>query len=265
MRLACAAGFASKLLAPLSGWRPRIRENLNRVLPELSEDEVARLEREVPKNFGRSFIEIFSPDDLVAQVKDEELKGPGIAALAAAKEQGRPVLLVTGHIGNYDAIRVALLMQGYPVGGLYKPMANRYFNEHYVRAIEKIGKPMFSKDRSGMASMLRFLRKGGMLGIVLDQHIEGGAPVDFMGTPAATALSAAELALKFDALVVPVYGIRRADLGFELIVGNEIPKGSAEEITQALNDDLAVQVRAHPEQWIWMHRRWRPLPNRPNP
>ena len=81
-----------------------------------------------------------------------------------------------------------------------------------------------------------------------------------MGEPALTALSAAELALKFDALVVPVYGIRRPDLGFDLIVGQEIPKGNAEEMTQALNDDLEAQVRAHPEQWIWMHRRWRPAP-----
>lgn len=263
LRLQFAAGFASRLVAPVAGWRRRIRDNLTTVLPELAPHEVKRLEREVPANVGRTFVEIYSPNELVARVKHEDLIGPGVQALEDARQQGRPALLVTGHIGNYDAVRIALLMRGYRVGGLYKPMANRHFNEHYVRAIEKIGKPMFPKSRAGMAGMLRFLRQGGMLGIVLDQYMAQGAPLHFMGEPALTALSAAELALKFDALLIPVYGIRRPDSGFDLIIGQEIPKGSAEEMTQALNDDLAVQVHAHPEQWIWMHRRWRPAPGVP--
>jgi len=258
MRLRLAASFASRIIAPIAGWRRRIRDNLTKILPGLPSSEIKRLEREVPENVGRTFVEIYSPNEFMARMKNEELTGPGVQALEDARQNGRPVLLVTGHIGNYDAVRIALLLRGYPVGGLYKPMANPYFNEHYVRAIEKIGKPMFPKSRAGMAGMLKFLRKGGMLGIVLDQHMARGAPLTFMGEPALTALSAAELALKFDALVVPVYGIRRPDLGFDLIVGHEIPKGSAEEMTQALNDDLEVQVNAHPEQWIWMHRRWRP-------
>lgn len=260
-RLRFAGGFASWVVAPLAGWRRRIRDNLKRVLPELPPTEVERLVREVPANVGRAFAEIYSPEELIARVKNEELTGPGVAALEQAGRQGRSTLLVTGHIGNYDAVRVALLMRGYRVAGLYKPMANRFFNEHYIEAIEKVGKPMFSKNRAGMADMIRFLRHGGMLGIVLDQYMAHGAPLNFMGEPALTALSAAELALKFDAVVIPVYGIRRPDFGFDLIVGKEIPKGTAEEMTQALNDDLEAQVRTHPEQWIWMHRRWRPAPD----
>ena len=263
MRLQFAAGLTSRFIAPLAGWRRRIRDNLVRIFPDLSQEEIKRLEREVPANVGRALIEIYSPGELVERVKDEELTGPGVAALEKAKNEGRPALLVTGHIGNYDAVRIGLLRRGYRVGGLYKPMANRYFNEHYVQAIQKIGKPMFPKSRAGMGSMLKFLRGGGMLGIVLDQYMANGAELEFMGEPAMTALSAADLALKFDALIVPVYGIRRPDYGFDLIIGQEIPKGTAEEMTQALNDDLEVQVNAHPEQWIWMHRRWRPAPKPP--
>lgn len=258
LRLRLAASFTARVISPLAGWKKRIRENLAAILPEMPADEVARLERAVPENFGRTFIEIYSPAEFIARTKDAELTGPGVRALEEAKRNKRPVLLVTGHIGNYDAVRIALLQRGYPVGGLYKPMSNRYFNEDYVRAIEAVGKPMFPRDRAGMGNMLRFLRQGGMLGIVLDQYQAYGARLSFMGETAPTALSAAELALKFDALVIPVYGIRRPDLSFKLIVGAEIPKGSAEEITQALNDDLEKQVRAYPDQWIWMHRRWRP-------
>lgn len=259
-RLQFASALAAHLIAPLAGWRRRIRDNLATIFPELSTSEIRRLEKEVPGNVGRTFVEIYSSDEFSARIKTEELTGPGVDALEKARAEGRPVLLVTGHIGNYDAMRAALIARGYPVGGLYKPMANRFFNAHYVRAMEQIGTPMFPKNRSGMGSMLKFLRKGGMLGIVIDQYVAHGAPLSFMDEPALTALSAAEIALKLDALVVPVYGIRRPDLGFDLIVSHEIPKGTPEEMTQALNDDLAEQVRAHPEQWIWMHRRWRPRP-----
>ena len=186
------------------------------------------------------------------------MTGEGVAALEAAHEAGRPVLLVTGHIGNYDAARAALLARGYRVGGLYRPMNNPYFNDHYVQAISRIGTPLFPRGRQGLGDMVRFLRSGGMLGIVIDQYMRAGVELDFMGHPALTALSAAELALRYDALVVPTYGIRQPNgLDFDLVFEAPIPAGTPEAMTQALNDSLAAQVRQHPDQWLWTHRRWK--------
>ncbi len=87
-------------------------------------------------------------------------------------------------------------------------MNNPYFNEHYVAAISKIGEPLFARDKKGMAGMIRFLREGGMLGLLIDQHMSHGARLSFFGHDAMTALSAAEMALKYDALIFPVYAIR---------------------------------------------------------
>jgi len=248
----------SRIIAPLAGYRQRIRDNLALVLPNLSEVEVARIIRAVPDNVGRTVIEIYSGAEFVAHAVQHPLTGEGVAALEAAHRAGRPVILVTGHFGNYDASRAALIARGYRVGALYMPMANRHFNEHYVRAISGIGTPLFPRGRAGLSDMVRHLRSGGMLGMLIDQHMSHGEELTFFGHEALTALSAAGLALKYDALLVPTYAVRKDDgLSFDIVVEPPIPHGTPEVMTQALNDSLEALVRSHLDQWFWIHRRWK--------
>ncbi|MEZ5754603.1 MAG: lysophospholipid acyltransferase family protein [Paracoccaceae bacterium] len=256
-RRALAAALMTRIVAPLGGYRARIRENLALVCPDLPETELRRMEMEVPRSMGRTLAELYSASDFVARVAQEPLQGAGVPALEEAHRTGRPVLLVTGHLGNYDAIRGGLIARGYRVGGLYRPMDNAFFNEHYVAAISRIGTPLFPRGRKGLAEMLRFLKGGGMLGVVLDQSMGDGAMLSFFGKPALTALSPVEMALRHDALVIPTYGLRRADGGFDLLIEAPIPPGDPETMTQALNNSLEAQVRAHMDQWLWTHRRWK--------
>jgi KDO2-lipid IV(A) lauroyltransferase len=249
------------IIAPLAGYDKRVRENLALIRPDLPQEEVARLMRAVPRNVGRTLIEIYSGAEFVARAAAEPLKGEGLAALDQAHAAGRPVILVTGHFGNYDASRAALIARGFPVGALYRPMGDADFNAHYVRAISRIGTPVFPRNRAGLADMVRFLRSGGMLGLLMDQHIGAGVVLQFMGQPAMTALSAADLALRYDALVVPTYAVRRADgLDFDIIIEAPIPHGTPEAMTQAINDSLDRLVRQHMDQWFWIHRRWKVPP-----
>lgn len=248
----------SRIIAPAAGYRQRVRENLALVLPDLPPDEVERIARAVPDNVGRTVIEIYSGAEFVAHAVRHPLTGGGVAALEEAHRAGRPVILVTGHFGNYDASRAALIARGYRVGALYMEMANRHFNDHYVRAISGIGEPLFPRGRAGLADMVRHLKSGGMLGMLVDQHMRHGEPLNFFGEPALTALSAAELALRYDALLVPTYAVRAKDgLSFDIIVESPIPHGTAEAMTQALNDSLETLVRQHLDQWFWIHRRWK--------
>lgn len=246
------------IISPLAGYDKRVRDNLALIMPELPQAEVKRMIREVPRNVGRTLIEIYSGAEFIARATAEPLKGDGLAALDQAHADGRPVILVTGHFGNYDASRAALIARGYRVGALYRPMGDPDFNAHYVKAISRIGTPVFPRGRAGLADMVRFLRSGGMLGLLMDQQVSSGVALDFMGQPAMTALSAADLALKYNALVVPTYAVRRAGgLDFDIIIEKPIPHGSAEEMTQALNDSLGRLVRQYPDQWFWIHRRWK--------
>jgi len=257
-RIPLAGWVMSRIVAPLAGHRRRIRDNLARALPGLPAAEMRRLLLAVPDNIGRTIAEIWSGAEFVDRVRTLPLEGEGVATLEAARERGQPVILAGGHIGNYDAVRGALIARGYSFGGLYKPMKNRAFNERYVAAISAVGRPLFPKGRPGMGEMVRFLRAGGALGILTDQAVRKGRIHTFFGQPAMTATSAADLALRYDAPLLTFYGIRQPDgLSFRLFVGGPIPRSDARTMTQALNDDLERMVRAHPEQWFWIHRRWK--------
>lgn len=257
-RVPLTGWVVSRLLAPLAGYRGRIRENLARIRPDLPRAEVNRLVLAVPDNMGRTLAEIYSGAEFVSHIKDIPLEGPGVATLVTARAENRPVVLVTGHFGNYDVARAALIARGYRVGGLYKPMRNRLFNAHYEQAIMALGKPLFPRGPKGLADMVRFLKSGGMLGLVMDQHMHHGEELTFFNVPAMTATSAADLALRYSADLIPIYGIRQPDgLSFRIQVGVPIPHGDPRDMTQALNDNLESLVRDHMDQWLWVHRRWK--------
>lgn len=259
--------LTANVLGPIGGFRKRVRENLAHVLPDLPKDEVRRLARAVPNNAGRTLIEIYSGEEFVKRAIEAPIEGPGLACLEKARAEGRPVILVTGHMGNYDAVRANLIHRGYNMGALYRRMSNPYFNEHYVKSISRIGTPMFEQGRRGMVEMVRHIKAGGILGILTDLYVTRGVPLDYFGQKARTSLVTAELALKFNAALIPVYGLREPDgLSFRIVAQDEIPHSDPETMTQAVNDGLESLVRDHMDQWFWIHRRWKnatPRPGKP--
>ena len=255
-RLAVADFLMSWVFAPLAGYRQRIRNNLALVRPDLPPEEVARLCRRIPGNVGRFITEVTSVDDFRARVSPSPMTGPGVDALLAALDAKRPVVMVSGHFGNFDAVRVALTHRGYAIGALYRPHDDPYVDAHYTAMLSGIAEPIFPKGRRGLGAMLKFLRQGNALAILVDQHVKDGAPLTFFGKPAATTLSAAEMALKYKAPLVPAYGIRRGK-SFDVIIEDEIPPTTPKEMMQAVNDSLEARIRADMDQWLWIHRRWK--------
>lgn len=257
-RVPLAGWLTSRVLAPLAGYDRRVRENLAHVMPHLPEREVRRLMRAVPDNAGRTMIELYSTRDFRKHARCCPVSGPGLEAIRAARAEGRPVIFVTGHFGNFNAARVAMIEHGFEMGGLYRRMHNRYFNRHYARAMCALSQPMFEQGRGGMIQLVRHLRAGGVLGILTDLNAQDGIPLDFFGKPALSSLATAELALKFNAPLVPVWGIRQENgLDFRILVEEPIPPSDAPTMTQAVNDRLEAQVRQHMDQWFWIHRRWK--------
>ena len=100
-RVPATGWIAAHLVSPLAGWNRRIRENLAHVCPDLPESEVRRIVRAVPDNAGRTLIEMYSGAAFTERVENTPISGPGAAALIAALDAGGPILLVTGHYGNY--------------------------------------------------------------------------------------------------------------------------------------------------------------------
>lgn len=247
------------LIGPLAGYRKSALTNLALIWPDKPENERQKIASRCLNNVGRTFIENYSRNDFPARQTDNVLEGPGLAALETAAKQKRPVILVTGHYGNYEAVRATLVARGFDVGGLYRNMRNPYFNAHYVRTMEAFGGPVFPQGRKGTAGFVRHLRDGGQLVLLFDQHVRGAPYVDFLGHPARTAVSAAELCLRYNAVLIPFYGIRKEDgLRFRTVLEAPVAHSTPLEMTQALSDSLASRITEDPNQWFWVHRRWRP-------
>ncbi len=251
--------LVSHIVGPLAGFRKRIRHNLKLTCPDLPEAEVERLCRAVPDNAGRTLIEIYSGADFARHSNVFAPEGPGVAALEAARAEGKPVFIATAHFGNYNALRPNLGARGYDIGALYRRMKNPYFNDHYVASMKTQGEIMFEQGPKGMRELVRHLRKGGIVGILHDLHVHGGEELTFFGQPCVTSLATAEMALKYGAVVIPCYAIRQpGGLDFKIELHAPIPHTDARTMTQALNDDLEGMVRQHMDQWFWIHRRWKP-------
>jgi KDO2-lipid IV(A) lauroyltransferase len=247
-----------RLLSRPMGYRKRIINNLAFIYPDMPRSDALTLTAKIENSVGRSIVELASPKGLMAKASSAPLTGEGVNELIAHTNSNKPVILVSGHFGNYDAVRYALLQRGLKVGGLYRKMRQERFNSLYVSRISAVGGALFPRSRNGMAKMVRFLKGGNVLALLIDQHIHAGVPLDFLGKPAYTALSAAEMALKYDAVVFPVYGVRQPDgFSFEIKIEAPIVHSDARKMTQELNDSLSKMVTQHKEQWFWVHKRWK--------
>lgn len=247
------------MLAPRLGWQDRALANLAHVWPDRSETERRAIAQAAADNAGRTLIENYDPKGLIARMARASLRGEGLPAIEAARAEGRPVLFVTGHYGNFEAPRAALVAQGYRIGGLYRPMANPYFNAHYAANMHTLSDPVFEQGRRGTAGLVRHIRSGGMGVLLFDVYDSAGEPLDFLGQPAPTLLSAAEIALRTNALLVPFFGIRKRDgRNFDCVFEAPIPHGDPRVMMESATARLAARIEQDPGQWFWIHRRWKP-------
>ena len=255
-----------KIISPLSGNRKRIIDNLKLIFPDLEKRKREELCSQVPNNIGRTLFELLSPNAFSNIAKSAKVSGPGFKILKDAQEQKKPVILVSGHFGNYDVVRVVLNTNQISVGALYKPMSNPYFNTFYERCIKQIAEPLFPRGRAGMGNMMRYLEDGNVVALLIDQYMSHGEPLKFLGHTAYTATSAAKLALKHDALLITFYVVRNDDgVNFDLVFESPVKPSTPSEMTQILNDRLEKQIRKNMGQWLWTHKRWkspRPLQNK---
>lgn len=245
-------------IGPIVGYRRRAEINLAMICPTMTAVRRREIANGVCDNFGRTLIENYSWREFGDRLATVTPTGDGLAAIAQARTEGRPVIFVTGHFGNHEAPRHVLTRMGYDIGGLYRPMSNAYFNDHYAKTMTAWGGPVFAQGKRGTIGFARHLKSGGMGTLLFDVAASAGVPVDFLGRPANTATSAADLARKFDALVVPYFGRRMPDgLSFEVTVEAPIATASAPDMMQEMSNRLGAMVAQSPEQWFWVHRRWK--------
>jgi KDO2-lipid IV(A) lauroyltransferase len=247
-----------RAIGPLTGYRRRAESNLALIYPDMSSGERRRIAEGVCDNFGRTLIENYSHVEFGAHLSRVQPTGAGLDALDEAARAKRPVIFVTGHFGNHEAPRHVLTAMGYTIGGLYRKMANPYFNAHYAQTMTSWGGPVFEQGRRGTMGFARHLAGGGMGTLLFDVNNDGGVPIPFLGRPAMTATSAADIALRMDALVLPYFGTRQPDgISFDVEVEAPIAPDTPLAMMAAMTARLEQRIADKPEQWFWVHRRWK--------
>lgn len=231
--------------------------------------EVRRITREVFRHLVKNGVEMLVlPDLLEERGFDALVDESGAEHLRNAAESGRGAIFVTGHIGNWEVMGAACGEIGVESLSVYRPLDNPLL-DRWVRDLRARSNQRVVPKHGAVRHLVRELRKGGVVAVLIDQDARShGIFAPFMGVPSSTIPTPAELALRTGAAIIPGFAIRQgeqfrfrqwfdAPLDFE-------PTGDREAdvlaIMTELNRRLEEVVRRHPEQWLWVHRRWKTAP-----
>lgn len=237
--------------------RSRFDREAARVFPNMSRSARAKLGQAMGRHMGRTLFEIYHDAEFQTHHHKFRISGPGLAALSEAHAGGKGAIIVSGHFGQWEAVRAAIKMHGMESGAVYRPNKNRHYERRIFAGIEAGGKPVLATGRVGTKALVRHLRNGGIISILLDEKYAGGVRLPFLGIDALTSLSAAQLALKYDLPMIPAYGTRLDDgNSFRVEFEAPIPHTDSITMTRAFNDSLSKRILADPEQWYWLLKRW---------
>jgi KDO2-lipid IV(A) lauroyltransferase len=239
-------------------------QNLAAAFPRKPEAERRTILRQVFGHFGRLLFELLkfsglTRDEVLARVDIE-----GGDRIRDARAKGRGALLFTGHFGYWEINAIAHAAAFAPIGVLARPLDNRRLHELLEQMRGCLGNYVIYR-RGALRRVLKALAGNDGVAILIDQHIQApdAVTVNFFDRPAATTLALGVLALRTGAPVIPVFalpaGVGRYRLVYERPVdppADDSPE-AIRDFTQRCTDVLEMQVRRHPELWLWMHRRWR--------
>lgn len=267
--------YFARALGSALGWfagsvvgirRRVVRENLRIAFPGLSPAELRRLGRRSWMHLGREAVATFllaaeTPESIRSRIERWE----GWDRFEERVSEGRGVIAVTGHFGNWEMAGAAVAARGIPVDAVATRQRNPLFDRDLVETRGRLGMNLVVRDEAPRR-ILRALRSGHVAGIVGDQNVAvGGILVDFMDRPAVTARGAAVFALRtgaplFVGHVVALPGSRwRYRFAVQEVTIE--PSGEFDEdvrrLTQAHTDLLEQAVREYPEQYFWPHKRWK--------
>ena len=265
----CMGRLIGKALHLLDARHRRVaRGNLAAAFPEKTAAEIAALTRQVYRHLGLLVVESLRVRKMLKAGLENFVEQPDLAEVHNANSAGKGLIIATAHIGNWEIAGHAASIMFAPLNAVARPLDNPLV-EKYIDEMRKLtGQKILNMD-GAVRDMVSVLRAGGAVAILMDQDARRhGIFVDFFGRPASTWPSAAALSLKLGSPIVIGF-VRRIGESFryKLIVDSVFmpePTGDKDadvrNLTQKLTARLEARIRECPEQWFWVHRRWKTQP-----
>lgn len=229
-----------------------------------TERELETIAKNVFRHFARGSLEFFYLLSLSHDRIDKMIDIEGLEIIEEAVKEGRGCIVITAHYGNWELLARKLVILGYKANVIARDSDDPGMTGIATQIRESGGYAVYDKDQP-LVGAFRALRRNELLGILPDQNeSHGGVFVDFFGRPAATATGPAVFALRSGAPVIPVFAPRMPDGRYKAKAYPRLeftPSGDEEkdiyDLTTMINQAIEREVRSNPDQWLWLHDRWK--------
>lgn len=241
----------------------QMRESL-----KIDQAEAEQLVRESFINMGKNFMEVLYMPALNKENFDKFIEIEHLERMKSAISEKHGVVVLTGHVGNWEWLSAAFTMNDLPVSAIAKQQPNMDYTNALNDLRATINVEIFSRGTSELLSAAKALKKGRILGFLADQDAgPGGAFIEFLGKTASTPMGAAVFAKKFNSPIIPAFILRQPDGHHKVLVGEIIrytdtgnPDKDLFDLTYKMTKILEKIILDNPTQWLWFQKRWNTPP-----
>ncbi|MBS0271062.1 MAG: lauroyl acyltransferase [Proteobacteria bacterium] len=262
---ACVAfwGWIARTVGPRLSLSKRARSNLKKCFPEMPNSEIQKTIVEMWDNFGRLMAEYLKPQVFWDGKSLHKIEVIGIENLKQFQEDGKPGILFTAHLGNWQMISLAAQSIGFDLTQMYRPPNNPWMDALMLKCQKGTVKNVITKGRGGPKEFLSLIKRGDHALLLVDQKMGEGIAVPFLGHKAMTATGIAKMYLNQNCPLLPARSERLYDSHFRVTFYPPIKfvsQGDQQEdmynLLLEINTMIGQWITERPGQWLWLHRRW---------
>jgi KDO2-lipid IV(A) lauroyltransferase len=255
-----------KYFGPLFRKKIIAKKNILIAFPNLSEKSIDKMIDQMWRNIGRIFGEYIHINKFsIIDEKKNKIVFENKNNVEILKKNNKPIVFFSGHFANFELMAKCLQELGFNIGAIYRPLNNIFLNPIMEFIRKKYICPIqIEKGSAGTKKLIKHIATNNPLALMIDQRLSSSIRVPFFNQPASTTTTPAQLAIKYDALLVPVFLKRLEKTNFEFFIEDPlIIKGTDDyekdifDITQVMNKKIEEFIKRDPSHWLWSHDRWK--------
>jgi len=251
--------FLFSCFGPFFRSKKIIKKNLNIFFNKISHLNEKKIISNMWKNYGMTFIEYIYLDYFRKQ--NSHITIQENINLSQITKEKKPVIFISGHFANFELMSMEITKKNIPLASIYRPLNNIFLNPfmEYLRR-KYISKNQIKKGINGVRKSIEYLKKGYSIALMIDQRVSEGEKINFFDKAALTTTLPAQISLKFNVDIIPVYIERDEHNHFTIEFQNRINPNDFNDklkLTKKLNEVLEKMIVRNPNQWIWTHNRWK--------
>jgi len=251
--------FIFKFIGPIIRKNSIAIKNLLRFQKNLDREKQNEIISKMWSNYGMTFVEYIFLKNF--RERNSHIKIEGEKILDTVLENKKPVIFISGHFANFELMSMEITKKNINLATIYRPLNNYFLNPfmEYLR-VKFICNNQIKKGIGGVKEAINFINKGHSIALMIDQRVSEGEKIKFFNEDALTTTLPAQLALKFDLDIIPIYLERKNNNSFFMKINKPIDLSKLNnktDVSKKLNEILEDMITQNPYQWIWTHNRWK--------